>query len=46
MFFLWVVLLHSPRVAAHLHNEGEWNSLFVALAMSGAAFVLTGKPSK
>ena len=46
MFFLWVVLLHSPRVAAHLHNEGEWNSLFVALAMSGAAFVLAGKPSK
>jgi uncharacterized membrane protein len=46
MFFLWVVLLHGPRVAAHLHNEGEWNSLFVALAMSGIAFVLAAKPPK
>jgi uncharacterized membrane protein len=46
MFFLWVVLLHGPRVAAHPHKEGEWNSLFVALAMSGIAFALAAKPSK
>jgi uncharacterized membrane protein YphA (DoxX/SURF4 family) len=46
MFFLWVILLHAPRVAEHLHKEGEWNSLFVALAMSGISFVLAAKPSK
>jgi len=39
MFLLWVVFLHAPRVAAHLHNGDEWNSLLVALALSGAAFV-------
>jgi uncharacterized membrane protein len=46
MFFLWVALLHGPRVAANLHNEGEWNSLFVALAMSGIGFTLAGKSPK
>jgi uncharacterized membrane protein YphA (DoxX/SURF4 family) len=42
MFFLWVLILHAPRVAAALHNENEWTSLFVALAMSGGAFVIAG----
>ncbi len=37
MFFLWVVLLHLPRVAASPHNGNEWTSAFVALAMSGSA---------
>ena len=40
MFFLWVVTLHAPRVAAALHNPDEWNSLFMCLAMSGICFVL------
>jgi uncharacterized membrane protein YphA (DoxX/SURF4 family) len=40
MFFLWVVTLHAPRVAAALHNPDEWNSLFMCLAMSGIFFVL------
>lgn len=40
MFFLWTVLLHAPRVAAALHNENEWNSAFVALALSGASFIV------
>lgn len=43
MFLLWVLILHGPRVAAHPHNEGEWNSLFVALAMSGIGFTLAAK---
>jgi uncharacterized membrane protein len=42
MFFLWVVTLHAPRVVAKLHNGNEWTSLFVALAMSGAAFMIAG----
>jgi uncharacterized membrane protein len=45
MFFLWVVVLHAPRVAAALHNGNEWTSMFVALAMSGGAFVIAGTPS-
>jgi len=40
MFFLWVVILHAPRVYASLHNADEWSSLFVALAMAGASFIL------
>jgi uncharacterized membrane protein len=46
MFFLWVVLLHAPRVAAKLHNGDEWSSLFVALAMSGASLIIAGSFSK
>jgi hypothetical protein len=40
MFFLWVVVLHAPRVCASLHNGDEWSSLFVALAMAGASFLI------
>jgi hypothetical protein len=40
MFFLWVVILHAPRVFASLRNADEWSSLFVALAMAGASFLL------
>jgi uncharacterized membrane protein len=42
MFFLWFVILHLPRVAAHLHSGDEWNSAFVVLAMSGSAFFTAG----
>ena len=40
MFFLWVVTLHAPRVYASLHNGDEWSSLFVALDMAGASFLI------
>lgn len=42
MFFLWVVVLHIPRVAGSPRNGDEVTSLFVALAMSGVAFALAG----
>ena len=42
MFFLWVVILHAPRVAASPHNGNEWTSAFVALAMSGSALLVAG----
>jgi len=45
MFLLWVLILHGPRVAANPHGLGEWNSLFVALAMSGISFTLAAKQS-
>jgi uncharacterized membrane protein len=42
MFFLWVVVLHAPRVAAAMRNGDEVTSLFVCLAMSGVSFALAG----
>lgn len=42
MFLLWTVLLHAPRVAVQLHNGDEWSSAFVALAFSGASFIVAG----
>ena len=40
MFFLFVVLLHIPRIVLHSHNGNEWTSGFVALAMCGGAWIL------
>jgi uncharacterized membrane protein YphA (DoxX/SURF4 family) len=46
MFFLWVVLLHAPRVGGQPGDTKEWNSAFVALAMCGAAWLLVQTPTK
>ena len=46
MFFLWVLTLHTPRVIASPHNTDELVSLFVALAFSGASFLLAAYSSK
>jgi uncharacterized membrane protein YphA (DoxX/SURF4 family) len=40
MFFLFIVLLHIPRVAGAIRNGNEVTSLFVAVAMCGLAFAL------
>jgi hypothetical protein len=40
MFLLWFVLLHSPRVAADLHNPDEWCSAFIALGMCGGSWIV------
>jgi hypothetical protein len=40
MFLLWVILLHAPRAIGKLTVEPEWSSLFVALAVCGAAFTI------
>jgi uncharacterized membrane protein YphA (DoxX/SURF4 family) len=42
MFLLWVIVLHIPRVMRAPLNGNEWTSEFVALAMSGASFVIAG----
>ena len=42
MIFLWVLLLHTSRLAARPHDPGEWRGIFQALAISGFAFVLAG----
>ena len=40
MIFLWVLLLHTSRIAARPDDFGEWRGIFQALAMSGCAFAL------
>jgi len=42
MFFLWVISLHLPRVAAAPHNGNEWTSMIVALAMCGGSWIMAG----
>ena len=43
MFFLWVVVLHGPRMAAAVHNGDEWTSALVALSMCGGSWLIAGK---
>jgi uncharacterized membrane protein YphA (DoxX/SURF4 family) len=40
MFFLFVVLLHIPRIVGNSGNGNEWTSGFVAMAMCGGAWIL------
>jgi uncharacterized membrane protein YphA (DoxX/SURF4 family) len=40
MFFLWVLLVHLPRIVGAVHNGNEWTSGLVALAMSGGALIV------
>ena len=46
MFFLWVALLHAPRVIGHPRHPNEWNSAFVALAMCGVAWIVSQKADR
>ncbi len=41
MIFIWVIILHIPRViAGPMDNSGESSSAFLALAYCGIAFVI------
>jgi len=40
MFFLFVAMLHIPRIVTHARDGNEWTSGFVALAMCGGAWIL------
>jgi len=40
LFFLWLVLLHAPRIIHALHDADEWSSGFVVLALSGASLLI------
>ena len=42
MFGLWVLILHLPRSLHDLHNQGEWNSGIIALAMCAGALLVYG----
>ena len=41
MFFIWVLIVHAPRIILASHNANEWTSGLVALAMSGGALLMT-----
>jgi uncharacterized membrane protein YphA (DoxX/SURF4 family) len=40
MLSSWVLILHIPRVAAAVHDRHEWTTLFIAVSLTGAAWVL------
>ena len=42
MLSSWVLILHIPRVAAALHDRHEWDTLFIAVALSGVAWIVAG----
>ena len=44
MFYLWVLILHIPRVVAH-PMRNEWDSLFVAVATGAGALILLARTS-
>jgi uncharacterized membrane protein len=45
MFFIWIVALHLPRAFGNPSKEAEWSSLLIALAMSGAGFIIAAAGS-
>jgi uncharacterized membrane protein len=40
MYLSWAVVLHLPRVVLNPKDPFEWNGLFVATMLSGAAFIV------
>jgi uncharacterized membrane protein YphA (DoxX/SURF4 family) len=42
MLSSWVLILHIPRVAAAPHDRHEWLTLFIALSLSGVAWIMAG----
>ena len=42
MISSWVLILHIPRVVAAVHDRHEWTTLFIAVALNGAAWILAG----
>ncbi|MDB6129191.1 MAG: DoxX, partial [Verrucomicrobiales bacterium] len=46
MIFIWVVFLHTSRIAAQPGSPDEWRGFFQALSMSAISFVLAASISK
>jgi uncharacterized membrane protein len=42
MLSSWVLILHIPRVAAAVGDRHEWDTLFLAVAQTGAAWIVAG----
>jgi uncharacterized membrane protein len=39
-FFIFVAVVHVPRIVTHLNNANEWTSGFVALVFCGLSWIL------
>lgn len=44
MFFLWLVILHVPRLSGNPRNGDEWSSLLVTIGMIGASLLMSTSP--
>jgi uncharacterized membrane protein len=42
MLSSWVLIVHIPRVAAALHDRHEWTTMFIAVSLSGVAWIMAG----
>lgn len=42
MLSSWVLIVHIPRVYATPNDRHEWTTLFIAIALSGAAWIVAG----
>jgi uncharacterized membrane protein len=42
MLSSWVLILHIPRVVAAVGDRHEWDTLFLAIAQTGAAWIVAG----
>lgn len=42
MFGSWVLIVHVPRVLASPHDQSEWTSLCIAVALCGGALLMAG----
>jgi hypothetical protein len=42
MLSSWVLILHIPRVVAAVGDRHEWDTLFLAVAQTGAAWIVAG----
>jgi uncharacterized membrane protein len=40
MIFIWMLIIHAPRVIHSINDADEWNSLLQTIALSAALFVL------
>jgi uncharacterized membrane protein YphA (DoxX/SURF4 family) len=45
MFGSWVLILHLPRVVAHMQDPNEWTSMLIALGMCGGALLIAASVS-
>lgn len=41
MYGSWVLVIHIPYVAMHPHDRGMWTDMFITLALSGGAWLLS-----
>jgi len=46
MYGSWALILHLPRVIADPGNQGEITSMFMAVALCGAAWVIAGSAKR